>query len=180
MDYHIWLSEYNSDKFKFYALNLFAKATCGSTHCGSSDTGKHASQNWSTKVYANKPMTIQALKEEIRYCIYKILPQLCKTVIEKFVSVKSQDKSECIVATSTLLSLIFFLHIPTSRKNSAFNSSLNTHASEMTHVISESWGYPWLLNDSTSCLWNNSVLTLSALWTYSNMISLCMIECIIL
>ena len=55
------------------------KATCCATHCGSSDTRASASQNWSTKVYANKPTTIQALKEEISRCISEIQLQLRKT-----------------------------------------------------------------------------------------------------
>ena len=48
------------------------KATCCATHCGSRDTSVSASQKWSTIVYANKPTTIQALKEEIRGFISEI------------------------------------------------------------------------------------------------------------
>ena len=46
-------------------------ATCFATHCGSSDNSASSSQNWSTKVYANKYTTIQALKEKIKCCITK-------------------------------------------------------------------------------------------------------------
>ena len=42
-------------------LLKLCKATCCATHCGSSDTSANASQNWSTKVSANKLATIQAL-----------------------------------------------------------------------------------------------------------------------
>lgn len=37
-----------------------------------------------SKVYANKPTTIHALKQEIRRCIGEIQPHLCKMVIENF------------------------------------------------------------------------------------------------
>ncbi|KAK0166333.1 hypothetical protein PV328_004759 [Microctonus aethiopoides] len=37
-----------------------------------------------SKVYANKPTTIHALKEEIKRCIKDIQPHLCRTVIEDF------------------------------------------------------------------------------------------------
>ena len=66
-------------------LLKLCKATCSATHCGRSDTSASASQHWSTKVYVNKPTTIQALKEEIRRCISEIQPQLCQTVIENFI-----------------------------------------------------------------------------------------------
>ncbi|EFN88416.1 hypothetical protein EAI_01836, partial [Harpegnathos saltator] len=35
-------------------------------------------------VYANKPTTTHALKEEIERCINEIQPHLCKTVMENF------------------------------------------------------------------------------------------------
>lgn len=37
-----------------------------------------------SKVYANKPTTTHALKEEIERCINEIQPHLCKTVMENF------------------------------------------------------------------------------------------------
>ena len=63
-------------------LLKLCKATCCATHCGSSDTSASASQNWSTKVYANKPTTILALKEDIWRRISKIPSRLCQIVIE--------------------------------------------------------------------------------------------------
>ena len=53
-------------------LQKLCKAACCATHYGSSDTSASACQNWSTKVYVNKPTTIQALKEEIRRCIINL------------------------------------------------------------------------------------------------------------
>ena len=81
MGYYFWPSKNtikNDHKFKFSGRNLVAKAT----HCGSSDTSERASQNRSTKVYAIRPMTIQALKGVIRRCISEIPSQLCQAVNE--------------------------------------------------------------------------------------------------
>ena len=67
MGYHVWLSNHNRKnyKFEFSALTCLlqlCKSTCSSTYCVSSNTSASVSQNWFTKDYANKPMTIQALK----------------------------------------------------------------------------------------------------------------------
>ena len=45
-----------------------------------------------SKISVNKPMTIQALNEEIRRCISEIQPQLRQTVIENFVESKKVSK----------------------------------------------------------------------------------------
>ena len=94
MGCHVLLSKHNrktGDNSNFSLLTCLlklCKATCCATHCGSSDTSAtSASQNWSTKVYANQPTTNQALKGEIRRCISVIPPQLCQTVTENSVKI---------------------------------------------------------------------------------------------
>ena len=49
-------------------------------------------QNWCTKVHANKPMTIKAMKE-IRHCISDIKPQLSKNV-SKRTQISQQSRGE--------------------------------------------------------------------------------------
>ena len=66
----------NSNFLLVPCLLKLCKATCCATHCSSSDTSASACQNWSTKVYVNKPTTIHDLKDEIRRCITKIQLQL--------------------------------------------------------------------------------------------------------
>ena len=63
-------------------LLKLCKAACGATHRGSSDTSASASQNWSTKVFANKPTHIQALKREMSRCVSEVQLQLCQTAIK--------------------------------------------------------------------------------------------------
>ena len=71
------------------ARNLFLKL-CSAAHFGSNDN----SQNWSTKVCANIPTTIQALKNEIGRSIAEIQRQLCQTEIKNFV-IRTQVSQQC-------------------------------------------------------------------------------------